>query len=183
MRVAVGVTGASGAIYGYTLIRVLADMGIDVHAVYTKMGEKVLTYECGILLDDLKKYAKVYCNDDLFAPLASGSFRTDSMVVAPCSMHKLGALANGSGEDLLTRAADVTLKEGRRLVVVPREAPVTAIHLENMLKLSRAGAVILPASPAFYHKPQTLNDIIGFLVGKIMDMIGIEHELYRRWGD
>lgn len=183
MRVSVGVTGASGAIYGYSLILVLAEMGIDVHVIYTKMGEKVLEYECGVTLDNIKKYAKVYCNNDLFTPLASGSFYIDSMVVVPCSMHTLGTIASGSGSDLLTRAVDVTLKERRKLVLVPREAPITAIHLENMLKLSKNGAIILPASPAFYHKPLTINDIVGFMVGKIMDALGIKHQLYRRWGE
>lgn len=183
MRVAVGVTGASGAIYAYTLILLLAEMGIDVYAVYTKMGEKVLGYECGVNVETIKKQARLYGNDDLFAPLASGSFHLDCMIVVPCSMHTLGALANGSGEDLLTRVADVTLKEGRKLVVVPRESPVTTIHLRNMLKLAQAGAVLLPASPAFYYKPQNLSDIVGFMVGKIMDIIGIEHKLYRRWSE
>ena len=183
MRVIVGVTGASGAIYGYALIQALAGLGVETHAVYTEMGAKVLEYECGVDLAEISRFAKVHSNQDLFAPLASGSYKTDGMVVAPCSMHTLGALANGGGRDLLTRAADVTLKEGRRLVVVPREAPVTAIHLENMLKLSRAGVMILPASPAFYHRPHSLSDIIAFMTGKILDALGIEHDLVPRWGE
>ncbi|ABB13645.1 UbiX family flavin prenyltransferase [Carboxydothermus hydrogenoformans] len=183
MRIVVGVTGASGAIYGYTLIQVLAQMGIEVHAVYTEMGEKVLNHECGVDLAEVAKYARLYHNSDLFAPIASGSFKTQGMVVVPCSMHTLGAMANGTGEDLLTRAADVTLKEGRRLVVVPRETPVTVIHLENMLRLSRVGAVILPASPAFYFGPQTLSDLVAFIIGKILDALAIEHNLFKRWGE
>ncbi|BBB92325.1 MAG TPA: flavin prenyltransferase UbiX [Methylomusa anaerophila] len=183
MRIAVGVTGASGAVYGYNLILLLSRLGIEVHTVYTQMGEKVLEYECGVTIKEISKHAKVYANDDLFASLASGSFKTDGMVIVPCSMHTLGALANASGGNLLTRSADVTLKEGRKLIVVPRETPVTAIHLENMLKLARGGAVILPASPAFYHKPKTLDDMVNFMLGKIMDVIGIEHRLFRRWGE
>ena len=183
MRIIVGVTGASGALYGYSLIRYLAHTGIEVHAVYTPMGEKVLHYECGLGLDEVRKYACLHANDDLFSSIASGSFKTKGMVVVPCSMHTLGYLANGGGEDLLTRAADVTLKERRNLVIVPREAPVNAIHLGNMLKLVQSGAVILPASPAFYHHPQTMSDLIAFVLGKIMDSLDIDHQLFKRWGE
>lgn len=183
MRIAVGVTGASGAIYGVALIKALYDSGVEVHAVYTEMGRKVLEYECSHGLEIISRYAAVHANDDLFAPLASGSFRMNGMVVVPCSMQTLGALANASGRNLLTRAADVTLKEGRKLVVVPRETPLTAIHLENMLKLSRAGAVIMPAAPGFYHKPSTLEDMVAFMAGKILDCLGIEHSLFKRWGN
>lgn len=168
MRVAVGVTGASGAIYGYTLIRALADKGIEVHAVYTDMGRKVLEYECGLSLDDIKRHAVVYDNTDMFAPLASGSFKTGGMVVVPCSMHTLGGLATASGRDLLTRAADVTLKEQRRLVVVPRETPMTAIHIKNMLTLAQTGAVIMPASPAFNPKPETIDQLVDNLIRQIL---------------
>lgn len=183
MRIAVGVTGASGAIYGYTLIKVLYDLGVEVHAVYTDMGRKVLEYECGHSIEVIKKYATVYDNKDLFAPLASGSFKMNGMVVVPCSMHTLGALSGACGRDLLTRAADVTLKEGRKLVVVPRETPMTAIHLENMLKLARAGAVVMPAAPGFYHKPATVDDLVAFMAGKILDCLDIEHTLFTRWGN
>lgn len=179
MRIAVGVTGASGAIYGYTLITTLAALGFEVHAVYTDMGRKVLAYECGLSIDDLKKYAVVYDNTDLFAPLASGSFKTGGMAIAPCSMHTLGALAGASGRDLLTRAADVALKEGRKLIVVPRETPMTTIHLENMLRLARAGAVIMPAAPGFYHKPATLDELVAIMVGRILDGFNIKHSLYK----
>lgn len=183
MRIVVGVTGASGAIYGYTLIKSLRELGAEVHAVYTEMGTKVLAYECGHTLKQIEKYATVHDNTDLFAPLASGSFKMNAMVVVPCSMHTLGALANASGRDLLTRAADVTLKEGRKLVVVPRETPMTSIHLENMLKLARAGVVVMPAAPGFYHKPETIEDIVNFMVGKILDTLDIEHSLFKRWGN
>lgn len=182
MQIAVGVTGASGAIYGVTLIKALYDLGAKVHVVFTDMGSQVLEYECGYTIELIRQYAVVYDNADLFAPLASGSFKMNGMVVVPCSMHTLGALANASGRDLLTRAADVTLKEGRKLVVVPRETPMTSIHLENMLKLSRAGAVIMPAAPGFYHKPETIEDIVTFMAGKILDILDIEHTLFKRWG-
>lgn len=181
MRIGVGVTGASGAVYGWTLIKALCTLGMEVHAVYTDMGRKVLEYECGLTIGEVKQYAVVYENTDLFAPLASGSFPMDGMVVVPCSMHTLGALAGASGRDLLTRAADVTLKEGRKLIVVPRETPMTVIHLENMLRLARAGAVIMPAAPGFYHKPATLDELVAFMVGKILDRLTIEHNLYQRW--
>ncbi|HWR42989.1 UbiX family flavin prenyltransferase [Sporomusa sp.] len=180
MRIAVGVTGASGAIYGYTLIKALSKLGVEVHAVYTDMGRKVLEYECGITTEDIKPHAVVYDNSDLFAALASGSFKTGGMVVVPCSMHTLGALATASGRDLLTRAADVTLKEGRKLVVVPRETPMTAIHLSNMLTLARTGAVVMPAAPGFYHKPETLDELVNCMVGKILDIFDIKHSLYTR---
>ncbi len=180
MRIAVGVTGASGAIYGYTLITALADLGVEVHAVYTDMGLKVLEYECGLTIEAVKKHAVVYDNTDLFAPLASGSFKTGGMAIIPCSMHTLGALAGASGRDLLTRAADVTLKERRKLVVVPRETPMTTIHLENMLRLAKAGAVVMPATPGFYHKPASLDELVAFMVGKILDGFDIEHSLYKR---
>lgn len=171
MRIAVGVTGASGAIYGYTLIKALTELGIEVHAVYTEMGRKVLEYECSVTLQDIERYAVVYDNTDLFAPLASGSFKTGGMVVVPCSMHTLGALATASGRDLLTRAADVTLKEQRKLVVVPRETPMTAIHVKNMLTLAQAGAVIMPASPPFYPKPDTLDQLVDGLIRQILSAL------------
>ncbi|QDR79691.1 UbiX family flavin prenyltransferase [Sporomusa termitida] len=182
MRLAVGVTGASGAIYGYTLIKALSGLGVEVHAVYTDMGCKVLAYECGLTLAELTPYAVVYDNSDLFAAVASGSFKTGGMVVVPCSMHTLGAMATASGRDLLTRAADVTLKEGRRLIVVPRETPVTAIHLTNMLTLAQAGAVVMPAAPAFTHKPGTVDELVNGMIGKILDGFGLEHSLYRGRG-
>ncbi len=171
MRIAVGVTGASGAIYGYTLIKALTELGIEVHAVYTEMGRKVLEYECSVTLQDIERYAVVYDNTDLFAPLASGSFKTGGMVVVPCSMHTLGALATASGRDLLTRAADVTLKEQRKLVVVPRETPMTAIHIKNMLALAQTGAVIMPASPPFYPKPDTLDQLVDGLIRQILSAL------------
>ena len=120
---------------------------------------------------------------DLFAPIASGSFRTDGMVVVPCSMRTLGAIAQGVTENLLSRAADVMLKEGRPLLLVPRESPLNKIHVANMLKVMDAGARLIPASPAFYHRPASVEDLVDFVVGKLLDALGLEHHLYRRWGE
>lgn len=182
MGIIVGITGASGSIYGVSLIRVLADLGLEVHGIATEMGEKVMEFECGVTKADLAPYVTWHDNRDLFAPVASGSFPVRSMVVAPCSMNTLGALAAGMGDTLLSRAAGVTMKEGRKLVVVPREMPYSVLHLENMLRLARAGATILPASPGFYHKPENMAQLIGHVVGKILDSLAIDHNLYPRWG-
>ncbi len=182
MRVVVGITGASGAIYGITTIRVLAQLGIAVDLVVTKAGEQVLMHECGVDRQQLKHYATWYEIDDLFAPIASGSHKVDAMVIVPCSMKTLGGIANGVSDNLMIRAADVMLKERRKLIVVPRETPLSSIHLENMLKLNNAGAHILPASPAFYHLPQDMSQLISFMVGKILDALEVEHSLFPRWG-
>lgn len=181
-RIIVGVTGASGAIYAYRLVQVLANSGIEVHFVASKAGWEVLKYECNITRSDLtKKVAVIYDVNRIDSAIASGSFPCESMVVVPCSMKTLGMLAGGIADNLLTRAADVTLKEGRKLVLVTRETPVHAIHLENMLKLAHAGAKILPASPGFYHLPKTLDDLVNMLVGKICDSLGVENDLFKRW--
>lgn len=183
-RIIVGVTGASGAIYAYRLVQVLVNSGIEVHFVASKAGWEVLKYECGITREDLTKLASViYDVNRIDSAIASGSFPCESMVVVPCSMKTLGMLAGGIADNLLTRAADVTLKEGRKLLLVPRETPVHAIHLENMLKLSHAGARILPACPGFYHKPQSIEQLVDMLVGKICDSLNVEVEkdLFERW--
>ncbi len=181
-RLVVGITGASGSVYALRLIDVLRDQGIEVHAVVTASGLRVLGYECGITEEKLARRVSVlYPNADVGAAIASGSFRIDAMVVLPCSMKTAGAIAHGVTDDLLTRAADVTLKEGRRLLLVPRETPMHEIHLENLLRLARAGAVIMPAAPGFYHRPETLDDLVNMMVGKILDRLGIEAELFSRW--
>ena len=182
MRVIVGITGASGSIYGVRLIEVLKETNCEVHAVVTKSGWQVMEYECGISkVDFAKRVDALHDVDNIGASIASGSFKNDAMVIVPCSMKTLGSIAHGIADNLLTRAADVTLKESRPLIIVPRETPVNAIHLENMLKLSRLGVRIIPACPGFYHRPQTLEDIIDMLVGKICDSMGIEHTLFERW--
>lgn len=181
-RIIVGVTGASGAIYAYRLVQVLANSGFEVHFVASKAGWEVLDYECQITRDDLTKLAAVvYDVNRIDSAIASGSFPCESMVIVPCSMKTLGLLAGGIAENLLTRAADVTLKEGRKLILVTRETPVHAIHLENMLKLSHAGARILPACPGFYHRPKTIDDLVDMLVGKICDNLGVQNDLFERW--
>ena len=181
-KIVVGITGASGSIYAVRLIDVLREKGIEVHAVITDSGQRVLDYECGMTMEELSRRVDVlYPNTDVGAAIASGSFRMDAMVVLPCSMKTAGAIAHGVTDDLLTRAADVTLKEGRRLLLVPRETPMHEIHLENLLRLARAGAVIMPAAPGFYHRPETLDDLVNMMVGKILDRLGIEAELFTRW--
>lgn len=183
MRVVVGITGASGSIYGVSLIRVLSRMGIEVHGICTAMGEKVMEFECGLTKADLAPFVKWHENDDLFSALASGSYKIDSMVVVPCSMNTLGSLSAGVGDTLLSRASQVAMKEGRKFVVVPREMPYGIIHLENMLRLARAGTVILPASPGFYHKPESMAQLISHVVGKILDVMNIDNSLFPRWGE
>lgn len=181
-KLIVGITGASGSVYAIRLIDVLRTQGIEVHAVVTDSGQRVLDYECGMTMEELSRRVHVlYPNADVGAAIASGSFRMDAMVVLPCSMKTAGAIAHGVTDDLLTRAADVTLKEGRRLLLVPRETPMHEIHLENLLRLARAGAVIMPAAPGFYHRPETLDDLVNMMVGKILDRLGIEAELFTRW--
>ena len=181
-RIIVGVSGASGAIYAYRLIQVLADSGIEVHFVASKAGLEVLEYECGLTMVQLTQMVhKIYDVNRIDSAIASGSFPCESMVIVPCSMKTLGSLANGVAGNLLTRAADVTLKEGRKLVLVTRETPVHAIHLENMLKLSHAGARIVPACPGFYHRPQTIEELVDMLVGKICDTLNVDNDLFERW--
>jgi polyprenyl P-hydroxybenzoate and phenylacrylic acid decarboxylases len=181
-KLIVGITGASGSVYAVRLIDVLREQAIEVHAVITDSGQRVLDYECGVTMEELSRRVDVlYPNADVGAAIASGSFRMDAMVVLPCSMKMAGAIAHGVTDDLLTRAADVTLKEGRRLLLVPRETPMHEIHLENLMRLARAGAVIMPAAPGFYHRPETLDDLVNMMVGKILDRLGIEAELFTRW--
>ena len=181
-KIVVGITGASGSVYAVRLIEVLREQGIEVYAVITDSGQRVLDYECGVTMEELSRRVDVlYPNTDVGAAIASGSFRMDAMVVLPCSMKTAGAIAHGVTDDLLTRAADVTLKEGRRLLLVPRETPMHEIHLENLLRLARAGGVVMPAAPGFYHRPETLDDLVNMMVGKILDRLGIEAELFTRW--
>lgn len=182
-RILVGITGASGSLYGYTLIRALHQLGIETHVIATDMGEKVMQFECGVKLKDLGGYATIHSNQNLFASVASGSFQTDGMVIVPCSMNTLGAIANGVGDTLLSRAASVVLKERRNFIIVPREAPLHLIHLRNMTSLAEAGACIMPASPGFYHKPTEIWELANFMVARILDMLDIDHQLLERWGE
>jgi 4-hydroxy-3-polyprenylbenzoate decarboxylase len=183
MRIVLGMTGASGAIYGYALLRTLAELNAELHMVMTRMGEQVLKFECGVSKKQLKEYGKVWANDNMFAPIASGSFLIRGMVIIPCSMNTLGAIANGVGDTLLSRAASVQLKERRRLIVVPRETPLHLIHLQNMERLVLAGAHIMPASPGFYQKPTEIWELTNFMVARVLDALEIDHNLGPRWGD
>jgi len=196
--VALAFTGASGMPYGIRLLESLLGAGVRVSLLYSQVSQIVARQEMDLALPGRAKDAElffaqrfqsrsgqlsVYGREEWFAPLASGSNPTDAMVVCPCSMGTLAAIAHGLSDNLIERAADVMLKEGRKLVLVPRETPFSAIHLENMLRLSRAGAVILPANPGFYHHPQRVEDLVDFVVARILDQLEVPHQLMQRWGE
>jgi len=183
LRVVLCITGASGIIYGVRLLEELIKKA-EVHLVISKTAEKILEMETNYRVEDLKKLSeRCYSEDDLFAPLSSGSFRYDALVIAPCSMKTLSAIANGVADNLITRAADVALKERRKMILVIRETPLNSIHLENMKRLSDLGAIIMPASPAFYHRPKSVSDLVNFIVARVLDHLHIENSLVRRWGE
>lgn len=190
----IGVTGASGVRYALRLIQQLTQVDGEYHLVFSEAGLRVLNLEEGIKLSysnlSVEKLigshsSKVYFHSskDIGASIASGSFKCKGMVIVPCTMGTLGAIAAGISTNLIHRSADVTIKEGRKLILVPRETPLSTIHLENMLKLSRLGAVMLPAMPGFYHNPQNLVDMVDMIVMKILDAMGIESTLVQRWGE
>lgn len=182
------ITGASGIVYGMRLMNFLAK-AYNIDLVISESALSVMSHEISPDMRDMdsirgkieKVNVRVYSERDLYAPIASGSNKIDGMFIVPCSMKTLSAIASGYADNLITRAADVMIKEGRKLIVSPREMPFSSIHLENMLKLSRLGVVIAPPVPAFYHNPQGLEDVINFVVGKLLDLMGIENDLYRRW--
>jgi len=180
-RIVVGITGASGAPYAKRLVEVLAQAGKRVELIMTKTGAQVFNYECATDPAWLPQGVTRHANDNLFSPLASGSYPVKAMVVIPCSLNTLGLIASGTGDSLLARVAQVTLKECRPLIVVPREMPLNIIHLENMLRVARAGGIIMPAAPGFYHRPAAVSDLVDHVVGKVLDLLGLEHDLYRRW--
>lgn len=194
---ALAVTGASGALYGLRVAGGLLQAGNRVSLLITAAGFLVLKEECGLdwrrpgvcVLDELRAHfaadaERIFFHDegDLLAPIASGSSAPDAMIVVPCSMGTLSRISCGNSGNLPERVADVMIKEGRPLVLVPRETPLNAIHLENMLKLARLGVRIVPAMPAFYQKPHSLDDLVDFMAGKILDSVGVEHRLFERWG-
>jgi len=182
MRLVVGISGASGAIYGVRTLRALRISGVETHLVVSDSARKTISLETGFSFSSVSKFAtKTYEIDDLTAPLASGSFLTDGMVVAPCSMKTLGGIASGFSQNLLLRAADVTLKERRPLILMVRETPLSLIHLENMVTVARAGATVLPAMPAFYNSPSSVDALVDQVVEKVLDVLGIENHLSRRW--
>jgi len=182
MRIIVGITGASGAVYGVALLRALAELGHEVHCTVSEYGWKVLAHECALGEADIRPMVSaLYPVADISAPVASGSFKADAMCVAPCSMRTLAAIANGLADNLLCRAADVMLKERRNLVLAVREAPLSPIHLESMLKLSRIGVGIVPASPVFYNHPKSIDDLVNTYAGRLLDCLDVENALAYRW--
>lgn len=183
-RIIVGITGASGVIYGIRLLDVLREHQVESHLILSGAAKKAIRIETSLTVEEVEKMAsRIYDTDDLAASLSSGSFRTDGMVIAPCTIKTLSGIANSYTENLITRAADVCLKEKRRLILVVRETPLHKGHLELMVKAADLGTVILPPVPAFYFKPESLDDIINHTIGKILDVMNIEHDLFKRWGD
>lgn len=183
MKLVIGITGSTGIIYGVRLLEVLKQLGVETHLVITEWAKKCLVMETNYKLEQLKSLVSEYSDDsNLASGISSGTYRTDGMIVIPCSMKTLSGIANGYDETLVTRAAGVTLKESRRLILVTRETPLTAINLENMLKLARLGVIILPPVPGFYTKPKSIDQIVDHTVGKCLDQFNIEHDLYKRWG-
>jgi 4-hydroxy-3-polyprenylbenzoate decarboxylase len=183
MRLIIGISGATGPIYGIRLLEVLKEKGIETHLIITPTAERIIPQETSYSAKEVKHLAAcVHENEDLSAPISSGSFRTDGMVVIPCSIKSLSGIAHSHNENLLIRAADVTLKERRRLVLVVRETPLHQGHLELMLQACRTGAIVLPPMPAFYFHPKTINDLVNHTVGKVLDLFGIDHDLFTRWG-
>ena len=191
-------TGASGMPYGVRLLECLLEAGCHVQLLYSQVAQIVARQEMHLELPgraaeaeiffrsrfvELPGTLSVYGREEWFAPVASGSNPPEAMIVCPCTMGTLAAIAQGLASNLIERASDVMLKEGRKLILVPRETPFSAIHLENMLRLSRAGAIILPPNPGFYHHPQTVDDLVDFIVARLLDQIGVGHALMRRWGD
>ena len=197
--ICLALTGASGMPYGLRLLDCLLAAGCKVQLLYSQAAQVVARQEMAVDLPSRPSEAKaallarfphadpdklaVYGREEWFAPVASGSNPPDAMIICPCSMGTLAAIAQGLADNLIERAADVVLKEGRKLVLVPRETPFSAIHLENMLRLSRVGAVILPPSPGFYQHPQSVQDIVDFVVARVLDQIGVPHALMQRWGE
>lgn len=183
-RIIVGITGASGVIYGVRLLELLRDTGYETHLIISEAGKLNIGIETGYKVDDVLAMADVsYGNHDIAAPVASGSFLTAGMIVAPCTIKTLSGIVNLYSENLMVRAADVCLKENRKLALVVRETPLHKGHLRLMAQAADMGAYILPPVPSFYHHPKTVQDIIDQTVGKIFDCMGIDHNLFQRWGE
>lgn len=181
-RLIVGISGASGTVYGVRLLETLRRGDVETHLVMTESARRVIQLETGFQVEAIEALADfVHDNRDIGAPIASGSFLTSGMVVAPCSMKSLSAIAHSYNENLLIRAADVVLKESRKLVLVTRETPLHIGHLRLMTQVAEMGGIILPPMPSFYHQPETIDDIVNQTVGKVLDQFEIEHDLFRRW--
>jgi 4-hydroxy-3-polyprenylbenzoate decarboxylase len=182
-RIVIGISGATGAIYGIRTLEVLKEAGAETHLILSKAAKRTILMETKCTVDYVESLASfVYDVEDIGAAVASGSFVTEGMLVVPCAIKSLSAIANSYNDNLLIRAADVTLKEARRLVLVVRETPLHKGHLQLMLRAAEMGAVILPPTPAFYHLPESVQQIVDQTVGKALDMFGVEHNLFRRWG-
>lgn len=184
-RIVVAISGASGSIYGIRLLEALRRQeDIEIHLILSQWAEENIRIETDFSVEEVRALAHYnYRNDEMGARISSGSFRASGMAVVPCSMKTLAAIACGLSGNLIARAADVMLKERRSLIIVPRETPLNAIHLENMLKLARMGVSIVPPIPSFYHRPASLGDLIDHFTGRVLDLMGIEHEMQGRWND
>ena len=183
-RLIIGISGSSGIIYGIRLLETLRTLSIETHLVVSKAGQLTRAYETELSASELKALADVYHPyNDIAAPIASGSFKTLGMIIAPCSMKTLGEIASGVTNNLLSRAADVVLKERRRLVLMPRETPLHLGHLQNMTQITQMGGIICPPVPAFYNKPQSIMDLVNDNVGRVLDLFDLDSGLVRRWGN
>jgi 4-hydroxy-3-polyprenylbenzoate decarboxylase len=182
MELIIGISGASGVRYGIRLLEILQKTEIRTHLIMTKAAEGIIREETDLSPESVKKSAAfVYDEDDFYAPIASGSYKTAGMIIAPCSMKTLGQIANGISDNLMARAADVCLKEERKLILMTRETPLSLIHLENMVRIKKAGGTILPACPGFYGRPETIDDLFDIMAGRALDLAGIENDVYKRW--
>lgn len=181
-HIIVGITGASGSTYGIRLLQELQYHDLTVHLILSSTAKKILVYETDETVDSVANLAdKVYENDDLFAGPASGTFPVDAMVIVPCSMKTISSIAHGYADTLISRSASCMLKENKSLIVVPRETPFDLPGLQNMLTIHHSGGIVLPAAPGFYHKPEKVSDLVNFIVGKILDQLSIQHNLFTHW--
>jgi|TARA_B100001971_G_scaffold155595_1_gene145086 4-hydroxy-3-polyprenylbenzoate decarboxylase len=182
MKLIIGISGASGAIYGVRLLEILKELKVETHLIITAWGKNILEHETNMTFEKVRSLADyMYDDTDLSAGPSSGSFKVDAMVVIPCSMKTVACISSGITSSLLTRVADVTLKEGRHLIIVPRETPLSAVHLKNLYDLSRFGVTILPAMPGFYNKPKSLINMVDHIIGKVLDQLNLKHNLYEPW--
>ena len=194
-KIIVAICGASGSIYGIRLLKALLSKPVNIYLIISNAGLEILKYENSYSGKDLTSFLKdkgvvihkdaalnIYEQDDFFAPPASGSFRHDGMVIAPCSMKTLAAIASGMADNLIHRAADVSLKEKRPLILLPRETPLSVIHIKNMHKAAMSGATIMPPSPSFYFNPKTISDLVDSVIARVLDHLKIEHDLFKEWG-
>jgi flavin prenyltransferase len=182
VKIVLGITGGSGAQYGLRILEVLKQLGHSVELVMSKSAHKVLELEVGLKYKEILKIADViYDEKDISAPIASGTHKNDGMVIAPCSMKTIAAIASGYTDNLIQRAADCMLKEERKLLLLFRETPLNLIHLKNLVRLKEAGATVMPAAPGFYYHPKTVSDMVDFIVAKILNIFGVEHNLFKSW--